>query len=264
MCDKKNKVLFTDSECLVLSPDFKLPDENQVLLRVPRQNNMYSFNLENIVPTRGLACLIAKATVDESNKWHRRWVMYYKFKKLVKGNLVRGLPSKIFQNDHTCVACQKGKQHKASNSKCETQPAQEYFVLPLWSSYTSTVKSSEAKNRDEKPNGDTESNDNEEQKIGISRNFWRIHSIYPITQILGDPTSAVQTQSKIEPQKLSQALEDESWVDAMQEELLQFKIQKVWILVDLPFGKKAIRTKWVYRNNVMPRPKKGRSITNMV
>ncbi|GJR92818.1 putative ribonuclease H-like domain-containing protein [Tanacetum coccineum] len=72
MCDKKNKVLFTDSECLVLSPDFKLPDENQVLLRVPRQNNMYSFNLENIVPTGGLACLIAKATIDESNKLHRR------------------------------------------------------------------------------------------------------------------------------------------------------------------------------------------------
>nr|GEV91245.1 putative ribonuclease H-like domain-containing protein [Tanacetum cinerariifolium] len=61
---------FTNIECLVLSPDFKLPDENQVLLRVPRQNNMYSFNLENIVPSRGLACLIAKATVDESNKWH--------------------------------------------------------------------------------------------------------------------------------------------------------------------------------------------------
>ncbi|GKF23906.1 putative ribonuclease H-like domain-containing protein, partial [Tanacetum coccineum] len=52
----------------------------------------------------------------------------------------------------------------------------------------------------------------------------------------------------IEPKKISQALEDESWVDAMQEELLQFKIQKVWILVDLPFGKKAIETKWVYRN----------------
>ncbi|GJU76111.1 putative ribonuclease H-like domain-containing protein [Tanacetum coccineum] len=49
-------------------------------------------------------------------------------------------------------------------------------------------------------------------------------------------------------QKISEALEDESWVDAMQEELLQFKIQKVWILVDLPFGKKVIGTKWVYRN----------------
>ncbi|GJW90576.1 putative ribonuclease H-like domain-containing protein [Tanacetum coccineum] len=37
-------------------------------------------------------------------------------------------------------------------------------------------------------------------------------------------------------------------VEAMQEELLQFKIQKVWTLVDLPSGKKAIGTKWVYRN----------------
>ncbi|GJT32029.1 putative ribonuclease H-like domain-containing protein [Tanacetum coccineum] len=93
-----------------------LPDANQVLLRIPRQNNMYSFNLENIVPTGGLACLIAKAKIDESNKWHRRLghVNFKNLNKLVKGNLVRGLPSKIFQNDHTCVACQKGKQHKAS------------------------------------------------------------------------------------------------------------------------------------------------------
>nr|GFB40441.1 ribonuclease H-like domain-containing protein [Tanacetum cinerariifolium] len=36
ICDKKNSVLFTNTECLVLSPKFKLPDENQVLLRVPR------------------------------------------------------------------------------------------------------------------------------------------------------------------------------------------------------------------------------------
>ncbi|GKA52561.1 putative ribonuclease H-like domain-containing protein, partial [Tanacetum coccineum] len=75
-----------------------------------------SFNLENIVPSRGLACLIVKATVDESNKWHGMLghVNFKNLNKLVKGNLVRGLPSKIFQNDHTCVACQKGKQHKAS------------------------------------------------------------------------------------------------------------------------------------------------------
>ncbi|GJV89601.1 putative ribonuclease H-like domain-containing protein [Tanacetum coccineum] len=54
--------------------------------------------------------------------------------------------------------------------------------------------------------------------------------------------------SQHEPKKISEALEDESWVDAMQEELLQFEIQKVWVLVDLPYGKKAIGTKWVYRN----------------
>ncbi|GKE68265.1 putative ribonuclease H-like domain-containing protein, partial [Tanacetum coccineum] len=71
----------------------------------------------------------------------------------------------------------------------------------------------------------------------------RIHSIHPTTQILRDPKSAVQTRSKVH--KSSRAY---AFVDAMQEELLQFKIQKVWILVDLPYGKKAIGTKWVYRN----------------
>ncbi|GJR75027.1 ribonuclease H-like domain-containing protein [Tanacetum coccineum] len=49
MCDKKNSVLFIETKCLVLSPDFKLLDESQVLLKVPRQNNMYSFNLKNVM-----------------------------------------------------------------------------------------------------------------------------------------------------------------------------------------------------------------------
>nr|GEV78899.1 retrovirus-related Pol polyprotein from transposon TNT 1-94 [Tanacetum cinerariifolium] len=40
MCDKKNGVLFTETECLILSLDFKLPDENQALLKVPRKNNI--------------------------------------------------------------------------------------------------------------------------------------------------------------------------------------------------------------------------------
>ncbi|GJU22032.1 putative ribonuclease H-like domain-containing protein [Tanacetum coccineum] len=570
ICDKKNKVLFTDSECLVLSPEFKLPDANQVLLRIPRQNNM---------------------------------------------NLVRGLPSKIFQNDHTCVACQKGKQHKASckaksvssishslqllhmdlfgstsvrslnhktyclvitddfsrfswvfflitkyetsgilmefirqienqlnqkvktircdngtefknrdfiefcglkgikrdysnartpqqngvaerkkrtiieaaktmladsflpntfwakavstacyvlnkphnktpyelvtgkipiisyirpfgchvtilntidylgkfdgkadegflvgyslqskafrienqankhaglqeanqhagtediidagDSEKEAESAQDYFVLPIWSSYSSTIKRSTTKDAGEAPHQhpdlktdekpvdkedqvfldeleklkrqeqdannaaealrkdtaspydelsftDLTNPDQDDSEIpaleeiydnptdgiftnssyddeGAEADFTnlepvvnvspiptsRINSIHPSTQILGDPQSAVQTRSKVtkssrahafvsyiqkqrrnnhkdfqhclfacflsqnEPKKISKALEDESWVDAMQEELLQFKIQKVWILVDLPYGKKAIGTKWVYRN----------------
>ncbi|GJX80385.1 putative ribonuclease H-like domain-containing protein, partial [Tanacetum coccineum] len=54
--------------------------------------------------------------------------------------------------------------------------------------------------------------------------------------------------SQEEPKTISQALKDESWVEAMQEELLQFKLKKVWVLVDLPYGKKVIGTKWVFRN----------------
>ncbi|GJQ98876.1 hypothetical protein Tco_0521861 [Tanacetum coccineum] len=66
MCDKNNSVLFNDTECIVLSPNFKLTDESHVLLKVPRKNNMYSVDLNNIVPKGGLTCLFAKATSDES------------------------------------------------------------------------------------------------------------------------------------------------------------------------------------------------------
>nr|GEW58767.1 putative ribonuclease H-like domain-containing protein [Tanacetum cinerariifolium] len=52
--------------------DFKLPGESQVLLRVPRENNMYNVNLKDIIPSGDLTCLFPKATIDESNLWHRR------------------------------------------------------------------------------------------------------------------------------------------------------------------------------------------------
>nr|GEV46854.1 hypothetical protein [Tanacetum cinerariifolium] len=121
MCDKKNNVLFTDTKCIVLSFDFKLPDKNHVLLRVLRENNMYNIDLKNIVPTGDLTCLFAKETLDESNLWHRR-LGHINFKimnKLVKGNLVRELPSNVFENNQTCVACKKGKQHRAF---CKSKP----------------------------------------------------------------------------------------------------------------------------------------------
>nr|GEV01854.1 hypothetical protein [Tanacetum cinerariifolium] len=132
ICDKKNSVLFTDTECLVLSPDFKLHDESQVLLRVPRENNMYDANFKNIVPSGDLTCLFAKATIDESNLWHRRLghINFKTINKLVKGNLVKGLPTKVFENDHTCVACKKGKQHRASYS---------LLPIPFWAEAVNTA-----------------------------------------------------------------------------------------------------------------------------
>ncbi|GJV59448.1 putative ribonuclease H-like domain-containing protein [Tanacetum coccineum] len=120
MCDKKNSVLFTDTECVVLSTDFKLTDESHVLLKFPRKDNMYSVDLKNVVPQGGLTCLFAKATSNEFNLWHRRLghVNFKIMNKLVRGNLVRGLHSKLFELNQTCVACQKGKQHRAS---CKTK-----------------------------------------------------------------------------------------------------------------------------------------------
>ncbi|GJU14466.1 putative ribonuclease H-like domain-containing protein, partial [Tanacetum coccineum] len=102
MCDKKNTVLFTETECLVLSPDFKLLDESQVLLKVPRQNNMYSFDLKNVISLGSLTCLFEKATIDESNLWHRRLghINFKTMNKLVGGNLVRDHKVKTIRCDN--------------------------------------------------------------------------------------------------------------------------------------------------------------------
>ncbi|GJZ31690.1 putative ribonuclease H-like domain-containing protein [Tanacetum coccineum] len=134
MCDKKNYVLFTDTESLVLSFNFKLSDESQILLKIPRKDNMYSFDMKNIVPKESLTCLVAKATSDESMLWHRRLghLNFKNINKLVKDNLVRGLPTKHFENDQTCIACLKGKQHRAScKSKVLNPITKPLFMLHM-------------------------------------------------------------------------------------------------------------------------------------
>nr|GEV61734.1 hypothetical protein [Tanacetum cinerariifolium] len=247
-CDKKNSVLFTETECLVLSPDFKPLDESQVPLRIPKQNNMYSFDLQNVVPSGDLTCLFEK------------------------GNLVRGLPLKIFENDHTCVAVKRESSTKppaeAVNTACYvlnralvTKPHNKTpyellngrlprldFMRPFGCPVTilNTLD----------PLGkfkEADFNNMESSTIFSHIPTHRVHIDHPKDQILGDPTSAVQTRRMAKKNFrahdfVPQALDDESWVEAMQDELLQFSLQKVWRLVDLPFGKKAIGTKWVYRN----------------
>ncbi|GKB32732.1 putative ribonuclease H-like domain-containing protein, partial [Tanacetum coccineum] len=110
-----------------------LPDESRILLRIPREDNMYSFKIHNIVPKDNLTCLVAKATTDESMLWHRRLghINFKNINKLVKENLVRGLPLKHFENDQTCVAYLKGKQHRASSTKDETSEILKNFIKEI-------------------------------------------------------------------------------------------------------------------------------------
>ncbi|GJX93934.1 hypothetical protein Tco_0348520 [Tanacetum coccineum] len=274
---------------------------------------------------------------DHKDKECSQEVLGYNPQKINKKKLEVNKSTKANQNAGT------QDNIDAGDSEIEAESTQDYFVLPIWSSYTSTIKSSKANNTGKKqmltdaakalrkefaqetkdlllqagaakanstnilnivstpvstasPYGglsctDLTNTDQDDSEIptlekiydnptnGIFTNSSyddegavadftnlepvmnvspiptsRINSIHPSTQILGDPQSAVQTRSKVTKSsgahafKFSEALDDESWVDVMQEELLQFKIQKVWILVDLPYRKKVIGTKWVYRN----------------
>nr|GEX26933.1 ribonuclease H-like domain-containing protein [Tanacetum cinerariifolium] len=436
MCDKKNSVLFTDTECLVLSSDFKLPDESQVLLRVPRENNMYNVNLKNIVPSGNLTCLFAKATLDESNLWHI-WlahnrvlvtkppnktpyellhgrtpsigfmrpfgclvtilntldhlgkfqgkvdegflVGYSVFSKAFrvfnsrtriiqetlhvhflenKPNVAGTGPTWLFDIDslsgmmnyHLVTAGNQtnsgaGFQDNLDAEKAGEEVDQSYMLFPAWSSVGSTnpqynvedvafdgkehdfdVKkleskvipspssSAQLKEQDDKTMKEDKGKSLVESVIGYrdlnaefqdcsensSNEVPTASSIVPtirknslnstntfsaaglsntaVSPTYGDASqfpndsdmprveNIIYSDDEVivgaeadfnnldllfqseEPKRVHQALKDPSWIKAMQEELLQFEMQKVWVLVDLPYGKRVIGTKWVYRN----------------
>ncbi|GJW30953.1 ribonuclease H-like domain-containing protein [Tanacetum coccineum] len=315
MCDKKNSVLFTETECLVLYPDFKLLDESQVLLKVPRHDNIYSFDLKNVVPSGGLTCSFEKATIDDSNLWHRRLghINVKTMNILVRGNLgerngqeKEGEASNKEGDQHVqdlraeldkLLVQQKEGYANSTNRVSTVSPsvsaAGQSFVndLPTDPLMPDLEDTTDLLNTgifsgayDDEDVGAEADLNNLETTMNVSPiPTTRIHKDHPKDQIIGDINSATQTRrmtkiseehamvsyinkqrrtnhkdyqnclfayflSQIEPKKVTQALTDPSWIEAMQDELLQFGLQKVWRLVDLPKGKHAIGTKWVYRN----------------
>nr|GEW55478.1 ribonuclease H-like domain-containing protein [Tanacetum cinerariifolium] len=236
-----------DTECIVLSPEFKLPDENHTLLRVSRENNMYNVDLKNIVPSGDLTCLFTKATFDEFNLWHRRLghINFKTMNKLVKEKageenvqqyvlfLVWSSGSTNPQNtDKDDVF--KEKEHEFEGRK----PESEVCVSPSNSAQTKKHDDKTKKKAKGKKLEDF-TNSNVEEDVGAEADFTnlettitvspipttRVHKDHPVTQIIGDLSSATQTR-KEEPKRVHQALKDPSWIGAMQEELLQFKMQK--------------------------------------
>ncbi|GJV21047.1 putative ribonuclease H-like domain-containing protein [Tanacetum coccineum] len=456
MYDKKNGVLFTDTGCFVLSFDFKLIDESQVLLKVPRKNNMYSVDMKNIVPKESLTCLVTKVTLDESMLLHRR------LENLVdkKVKIIRCDNGTEFKNKVMSEFCKKKgikrefsvartpQQHRvaerrnrilieaartmladsklpttfwteAVNTACYVQnkvlvvkphnktpyelfrgrtPALSFMrpfgchvtilntldhlgkfdgksddgffvgyslnskafrvynirtrkveenlhvrfledkpiiagARPKWlfdidvltesMNYVPVVartnskdfaddslfdsSSKNASDAEPQPSSDIEKKDDEgvskdsrfddqerpanntqdDNDVGPSINTASTNvntgssninivnpkvTIAPIeatyddplldhslAQVIGDIQSGVLTRGmtkttndqgfiRKKPTRIAKALSDSAWVEAMQEELLQFKLQQVWVLVDLPKGKRAIGTKWIFRN----------------
>nr|GEU54719.1 hypothetical protein [Tanacetum cinerariifolium] len=137
----------------------------------------------------------------------------------------------------------------AGNSNMEAEHVQEYFVLPLWSSYTSTVKSSEANNGDEKLNEDTGSKTNENPVNQEDQAF--LEEFERLKTQEKEADDAAETLRKTFAKSTEDLLLQTGAARASSpnyEELLQFRTQQVWILVDLTFRNKVIATKWIYMN----------------
>ncbi|GJV81599.1 putative ribonuclease H-like domain-containing protein [Tanacetum coccineum] len=381
MCDKKNSVLFTDTECVVLSPDIKLTNESHVLLKVPRKDNMYSVDLNSIVPQGGIKNLIDLRVkvirCDNRTEFKNRVMNQFCEMKGIKREfsvartpqqngvaerknrtLIEAArtikPALSFMRPFGCPVTILNTIDHLGTKACDdagkagmkTIPRIDYIMLPMWpANPLFSQNSKESPDVGFKPSGGTNNintasdgnstnnvnavsstvnvavtevnvvdpktsielpNDpnmpeledivySDDEDVGAEADMnnldafmpvspiptTRIHKDHPVEQIIGDLNSAPQTRrmtknlkehglfssvqqrtnhkdfqnclfacflSQEEPKKVIQALKDPSWIEAMQDELLQFKLQKVWTLVDLPNGKRAIGTKWVYRN----------------
>ncbi|GJZ83418.1 hypothetical protein Tco_0648591 [Tanacetum coccineum] len=201
MCDKNNSVLFTDTECVVLSLNFKLTDESHVLLKVSRKDNMYSVDLKNV---------FLKAVLT-----------------FVAGNQSNGKVG--------TKACDY-----AGKARVETVPGKDYILLPLWTQdlpFSSSLKDSpdagfkpsgEKENKDAKDPGNKGGNLSEEgERINQEKDARAdINNLDTYFQVSHVPTTRIH---KDHP--LNQVIGDL--------QLLQFKLQKL-DLVELPKETRAI------------------------
>ncbi|XP_076954177.1 uncharacterized protein LOC143628474 [Bidens hawaiensis] len=166
ICDKIFSTHFTDRECLILKPGFKIPKE-WILMRSSRENDLYVMNMSTTSTSSGSAqCFISRASKRESILWHRRMghISVRKMNHLIHKNLVEGVNMRNFQLHEEYLDCKKGKRTKIPHPK----------------------------------------------KIVNSINlpFERLH---------------MDLFGSVEPKTYKEALTEESWVNTMQEELMQFE-----------------------------------------
>ncbi|GJT01831.1 putative ribonuclease H-like domain-containing protein [Tanacetum coccineum] len=324
MCDKKHSVLFTETECLVLSPDFKLLDESQDETPGILKNFITGIEKQIDHKVKTIRC-------DNGTEFKNRIMNEFCEMKGRKSSLsfMRpfGCPVTILNTiDHlgnqTNGNAGTKKNIDAGQAEMNTVPGPQYVLLPFLTFDSQNPMSSEeevaddagkkngvegpAKEGDMNGPGEATNTNNTNKLNTISspvnvdkdanstyRIFTHVNAVgssyenlggstpvnaatpsnddYPTDHLMPDLEDTADPQNTgifgnpyddedvgveadlnnlettIKTKKVIQALADPSWVEAMQEELLQFRFQKVWRLVDLPKGKHAIGTKWVYR-----------------
>nr|GEX60704.1 ribonuclease H-like domain-containing protein [Tanacetum cinerariifolium] len=225
MCDKKNSVLFTDTECLVLSPEFKLPDETQVLLRVPGENNMYNVDLKNIVSSGDLTCLFAKNS-DGDDAFDEKESEFKGRKPESEVNVSLSSSAQTKKHDDKTKREAKGKSPVESvNAAGNSVPTVGQIFTDSTNTFSiggpsnavvspthgksSYVDSSQLPNDPNMPELEDITYSDDEEDVGAKANFTnlettitvnpipttRVHKDHHMTQIIADLSSATQTRS---------------------------------------------------------------------
>ncbi|GJS68385.1 hypothetical protein Tco_0682950 [Tanacetum coccineum] len=226
-----------------VSPDFKMPDENQILIKVLRQHNMYSFDMKTLALTKDYACLIAKATSDKSKLWHMRLGTSEVTNSAGTLQTPNANASEEEDKAEELIVVPTAVRHTASkvrprksstNSKAEefltelqnlkTQEKEAYSTgisedTPEILAFRRELDELAQKHLREVPKNKATSTNSVNSGSGpsmIQQRYnrvavspiptLRIHNIHPQSQILGDPKSSVQTRSRVQQHSGAHAL----------------------------------------------------------
>nr|GEX08436.1 hypothetical protein [Tanacetum cinerariifolium] len=340
---KGGKILGKDTECVVLSSDYKLSDENHVLLRVPRENNMYNVYIKN-KGKQHRASYKSKPVSSVSHPLQRVLVTKPHNKTPYELSLGRspsigfmrpfGYPVTILNNldplgkfdgkstgsqdpqntdadvdddtfnvkeiendvhvstngsdktankkhDEKAKRADKGNslvdssirvkdlrakfEEFSSNSTNRVNAVNAPVTAAERNSSNNTNNPSKYPDDPDMPELEDIVYSDDEEDVGAEADLSnletnisvspiptiRVHKDHPVNQIIGDLNSDPQTRSMervVKEQGGLHQINNEDFHTSMKEELLRFKMKKVWVLIDLPKGKRAIGSKWVFRN----------------
>nr|GEV30238.1 putative reverse transcriptase, RNA-dependent DNA polymerase [Tanacetum cinerariifolium] len=269
ICDKKNSVLFIETECLVLSPDFKLPNENQVLLKVPRQNNMYSFDLKNVVPSGdhlgkfegkadegflvGYSVNSEAFRVFNSRTKRVKENLHIKFLKN-KPNVARRCPEWIFDIDSLTKSMNyepvttRNQTNNDASIKLHDNAGQarqkkasdhEYLLLPFMPS-NSPLDANEVPNKgDEGEEAGIFNDVYDDREVGVESDTNNLE--------LSTVFSPIPT-TRVHKDHLKEQIIGDLNLATQTKKMINFSKENAMTLVDLLNGKRANGTKWVFRN----------------
>ncbi|GJY37423.1 retrovirus-related pol polyprotein from transposon TNT 1-94 [Tanacetum coccineum] len=279
ICDNKCRVTFSEH-------DSEITKDGKVIGRCIMKKGLYVMKLRN--KPKDKICLAT--IDENSTLWHRRLghANMRLIQSLASKDLVRNLPKLKF-DQHFCDACKIGKQahagHKAKNMVSTTRCLEllhmdlfgpsavrsyrgNHYTLVIVYDYSREfdyeVQFGEFCNangithnfsapRTPQSNGVVERKNRTLQEMSrtmlneqsLPQKFW-CNAVDTSTYIL----NRILIRAILEPKNVNEALMDESWIVAMQEELNQFIANDVWELVPQPRNMTIIGTKWVFRNKL--------------
>ncbi|KAK2396684.1 putative mitochondrial protein [Trifolium repens] len=247
LSDQGLKVDFSKNECLVTN------DKGELLMKGAKsKDNCYLWVPQET--THSTTCLISQE--DEERLWHQR-LGHMNLKgmmKLASKEAIRGTPKLIIEEGDICGGCQISKQIQKSH------PMLQHLVTSKVHDVEPDVVTSDLQPEDSEVEEHSEKADPELEEGQTSKgSSTRVQKNQPKELIIGNPELPVMTMSrevisnacfisKIKSENVKEDLTDEFWINAIQEELNQFKRNEVWDLVPRPVVVNIIGTKWVYRN----------------